>query len=203
MKNMRQLTSWWQAKNHPYTMKKMKAIYFILFFTLTSTLTFAQDSTLSKRELYSLKDTSKIWIESGLYIIIQDSTHRNGFHFLNSKKKYYLVSDYIVTLRYLDNVKTIYDKLTKQLKLRLSFDLNGASEISESVSKNHNEYFGLLLNNKLVSIGSINSFINNNQIELVLNCTLSQLEIIKQEIKEEANYLRHKRRATKRGKPKN
>ncbi len=180
----------------------MKATFLILFFTLTSILAFAQDSALSKRELYSLKDTSKIWIESGLYIIVQDSTHRHGFHFLNSKKRYYLVSDYIVTLRYLDNVKTIYDKLTRQFQLRLSFDSTGIDEILESVGKNHDEYFGLLLNNKLISVGSFNSLMNSNQIDLALKCTLSQLESVKQEIKNEANYLKHLRRATKRGKPK-
>jgi preprotein translocase subunit SecD len=152
----------------------------VSFFTLTN-FCFAQETKIETTKVATLSDTSKYSFSAGFYLAIP-GTSKKGFQLLNSNDFYYIRTEYSVTLRNIDSVYKEFDRNYKLYVLKFKFDTVGTKELLDFTMKYQGQKIGLLLNNKLISVGSLYGPIEYGVMTLVGNFTETEINAIKIEI---------------------
>lgn len=164
----------------------------ISIFTLTN-FCFAQETKTKTTKVATLSDTSKYSFSAGFYLAIPDTSKTQGFQLLNSNDFYYFGTEYGVTLRNIDPVYKEFDRNYKLYVLKFRFDTVGTKELLDFTMKYQGQKIGLLLYNKLISVGTLYGPIGYGVMTLAGNFTEAEINGMKIEIENAMKELKVRR----------
>lgn len=136
----------------------MKILYLLLA-SFAGAGAFAQPNNPATIQWAQRDDTSVYNLQPGFYLcmLMPKAYRAYGFPADGSERAYYISRNEFLPIASVDSVYQEYDPLVKGPVLRLRFNHKGAEQLARYTARWQGYEIGLLVNNRLVTVGTIPS----------------------------------------------